>query len=68
MSTPPALPPALLSTDTQGPAIIAANLTVAILATIGVALRFVARYIHRVGFGADDWLILAALVSLQRSV
>ncbi|MCJ1331320.1 hypothetical protein MMC10_008009 [Thelotrema lepadinum] len=61
MAAPPPLPPALLSTDTQGPAIIAANLTVAILATIGVALRFIARYIHRAGFGADDWLILAAL-------
>lgn len=43
----------------QGPGIIAANLTVAILATIAVALRFTARW--KAGIKADDWLILAAL-------
>ncbi|MCJ1353417.1 MAG: hypothetical protein MMC33_003403 [Icmadophila ericetorum] len=45
----------------QGPDIIAANLTVAILATIGVALRFWARSISKTGFAADDYFILVAL-------
>lgn len=46
----------------HGPAIVAANLIVAILATIAVALRFLARYIQKVGFESDDYLILLALV------
>ena len=46
----------------HGPGIIAANLVVAILATIAVALRFFARYIQKIGFEADDYLILFALV------
>lgn len=46
----------------HGPAIVAANLVVAILATIAVALRFLARYIQKIGFKSDDYLILLALV------
>lgn len=44
--------------------IVAANLIVAIAATIAVALRFLARYMLHT-FGADDFLILAALVSFS---
>lgn len=33
-----------------------------ILATLFVCLRFWARYIHRARYGADDWMIVAALV------
>ncbi|KAI9645957.1 hypothetical protein NHQ30_005394 [Ciborinia camelliae] len=40
--------------------IIAANLVVAIAATVAVALRFVSRALIK-SFAADDWLILAAL-------
>lgn len=46
----------------HGPGIVAANLVVAILATIAVALRFLARYIQKIGFESDDYLILLALV------
>lgn len=46
----------------HGSAIVAVNLVVAILATIAVALRFLARYIQKIGFKSDDYLILLALV------
>ncbi|ERF73312.1 hypothetical protein EPUS_03145 [Endocarpon pusillum Z07020] len=45
----------------QGPGIVAANLVVAILATIAVALRFSSRRVQGLGFQADDYLILLAL-------
>lgn len=48
--------------DDHGHGIIAANLVVAISATIAVALRFLARLIQKVRFQADDFLILLALV------
>lgn len=50
----------------QGPGVIAACVTVAALATIGVCLRFIARRIGGTRYGADDYLILAALVRLIR--
>lgn len=50
--------------DNRGPGIVAANLVVAILATIAVALRFLARYVQKIGYKADDILILMALVML----
>ena len=46
----------------HGPGIIAANLVVAIFATIAVALRFLSRYIQKIGYQSDDYLILVALV------
>lgn len=46
----------------HGPGIVAGNLVVAILATIAVALRFLSRYIQKIGFKSDDYLILLALV------
>ena len=48
--------------ENHGPGIIAATLVVAILATIAVPLRFLARYIQKIGFESDDYLILLALV------
>ena len=48
----------------RGPSVVAANLVVAILATFAVALRFLARYLQKVGYKADDFLILLALVSI----
>ena len=54
--------PSYQTGDDQGPSIIAANVTVAVLATIGVILRFIARKVQRIGWGADDYLILGALV------
>ena len=49
----------------HGSGITAAVLVVVILASIAVALRFVARYIQRIGYGADDVLILLALVCIS---
>ena len=48
--------------ENRGPRIIAANLTVAILATIAVALRFLARRLQESKIGVDDYLILLSLV------
>ena len=64
MAMPPLIPLPTLAdlTASQAPGIQAANLTVAILATISVALRFLARRLQRIALGLDDWLILAALV------
>lgn len=61
MASPPAPKLENVAGD-HGPGITAAVLVVAILASIAVALRFVARYIQRTGYGADDILILLALV------
>ena len=63
MASPPAPTPAEVAGD-HGPGITAAVLVVAILASIAVALRFVARYIQRIGYGVDDILILVALVGI----
>ena len=48
----------------RGPSIVAANLVVAILATVAVALRFLARHVQKIDYKADDILILLALVCL----
>ena len=61
MNTLPQLTSAKLAED-QGPGIVAANLTVAILATVAVILRLLARYYQRTGYGIDDILIVIALV------
>lgn len=49
-------------TENQGPRITAAELTVTIIATVAVAMRFLSRRVQRAQYGLDDWLILAALV------
>ena len=48
--------------ENQGPGIIAACLTVAVLATIAVALRLLSRVFQKVRIGMDDYLIILALV------
>ena len=45
-----------------GPSIVAANLVVAILATLAVAMRLLSRQIQKAEFKADDIFILVALV------
>ncbi|KAJ5735704.1 uncharacterized protein N7483_000829, partial [Penicillium malachiteum] len=63
-ATSASLPAGKMSGDMtadRGPGIIAGNLTVAILATIAVILRFIARSMKGCVFGLDDWLILLAL-------
>lgn len=47
----------------QSSGIVAANLVVAILATIAVALRLISRKIQRQPLQADDIVIFLALVS-----
>ncbi|KAL9594201.1 MAG: hypothetical protein Q9219_007163 [cf. Caloplaca sp. 3 TL-2023] len=47
--------------DNRGPTIRAAQLTVAILATLGISLRFLARYLQKSGYGIDDYAVLLAL-------
>lgn len=60
MATLPPLTPDEIAAD-RGPRIIAGNLVVAIIATIAVGLRFLARTVKSGTYGVDDWLILAAL-------
>ena len=50
--------------DNRGPQINAVAITMLVLATVAVALRFWARYIaQKAGYWWDDWLALAALVT-----
>ena len=63
MATMSAPTPAELAAD-QAPGIRAANLVVAIMATIAVALRLYARYNQKAGIGADDITIVIALVRI----
>lgn len=41
---------------------VAIGILMAVLSTIAVGLRFLARRNRKVGYGADDWTILVALV------
>ena len=65
MMSPQTPPTQAGSAGNQGPRIIAANMVVAILASVAVSLRFVARRIQKIGYRLDDVSILMALVSLQ---
>ena len=49
--------------DNAVPTIIAANVVCFSLAFVAVALRFVCRKVSKIKYEADDWLILASLVS-----
>ena len=62
MATLTAPTPAELAAN-QGPGIRAACLIIAVMATIAITLRLFARYIQKVGIGADDITIVMALVS-----
>ena len=46
----------------HGPAIVGTGVVFTILTVVAVALRFTSKRITAVGFGADDWLLLASLV------
>lgn len=61
MATLPMLTPQQ-SAENKGPHVIIGCLTVAVLATIAVVLRFSARRLQKSTIGADDYLILLALV------
>ncbi len=50
----------------KGPQVNAANYAFLVLSTVAVVLRFNGRYVaHKAGFWWDDWLSLAALVSIS---
>ena len=51
-----------LSADKR-PLVISSSLAMIVLACVAVVLRFLSRWVIRVPFLVDDWLILAALVS-----
>lgn len=57
--------PGALDPGDHGPGIIAGNVTVAVLATIAVALRVLARHKQRLALEADDYLIFVALVRVE---
>ena len=48
--------------EDRGRSIVAGNIIVAVVATVAVGLRFLARRLQRISLGVDDYLILAALV------
>ena len=48
--------------EDQGRSIVAANIVVAVAATVAIGLRFLARQLHQTTLWIDDYLILAALV------
>ena len=50
--------------ESQAKNVLAGNLSVAMIATIAVALRLLARRVQEVTLGYDDYLILIALVRL----
>lgn len=49
----------------RGPGIIAGTIVVAVLATLAVALRVISRRLHGLTLEVDDYLIFAALVSME---
>ncbi|KAL8869306.1 MAG: hypothetical protein Q9174_004369, partial [Haloplaca sp. 1 TL-2023] len=48
--------------QTRGPEVVAAITVLTVLATIAVALRFLARHVARAQYGWDDWTMLFALL------
>ena len=48
--------------NTNGPAIIATGVVFSVLTTATVGLRFASKRLTDAPFGADDWLLLAALL------
>lgn len=49
----------------EGPTVLRTSIAVTVLASLVVALRLWARKIKKLAFGLDDWIILAAMVSLH---
>ena len=57
--------PGLNVNDSQGPRIIGTSVTLIVISTLALVLRFVARHLSRAGLWWDDWTILAALVGTR---
>jgi len=57
--------------ESQRPSLPAFDISMMVIATVAVALRFWSRLIHRSQYNSrlwwDDWVILMALVCLQRA-
>ena len=51
--------------DSRVPTVIASGVSMAVIASAAVALRLGSRRLARVKLGADDWCIVASLVSLE---
>ena len=51
--------------DSRVPTVIASGVTMAVIASAAVALRLASRRLARVKMGADDWCIVASLVSVE---
>lgn len=62
-ATPSSSPELLASQAATSAQIRATDIGVTVMAVVFVALRFLSRWIKAAGFGWDDWLILASLVS-----
>ncbi|MCJ1408687.1 hypothetical protein MMC19_002762 [Ptychographa xylographoides] len=54
--------PGLDITANQSPRIIGVSVTLIVIATVAVVLRFVSRLVSKAGLWWDDWMIVAALV------
>lgn len=62
----PPPPPGLNIHATRQPSIYAASITTEVLALVAVVLRFWCRKITKSAYKLDDWLIVAAAVSIFR--
>ena len=51
--------------DTKVPKILGVNIALLIIASLAIALRFFSRYVHAGQIGADDWIILVSLVTVD---
>lgn len=67
-SMPPSSPELLASQAATSAQIRATDIGVTVMAVVFVALRFLSRWIKAAGFGWDDWLILASLVSNMMNI
>ena len=56
-----------VSTQDEGPMLIAVSVFFIVVTTIVVPLRFFARYLANVGFWWDDWILLVAWVSKYKT-
>lgn len=58
------MPPALPLNNGHARSVVACAIVFPTLAAVGVIGRFVSRYIKTAPLGADDWVILLALVRI----
>ena len=64
-SAPPPIPPGVDITASKQPQLWAATIATFVLAVLAVAFRFWSRRLLKAKVWLDDWVILAATVSLQ---